>query len=115
MENSSTPFALAAGIFGAAAMGTQNAASRLLWSTLTSTTIMTGNVTQLVIDLVDLARGGADPTIAARARRFLGTVVSFGVGAIWGAFAFKAFSFLGLALPIVLVLTMMHKSVSPDV
>jgi uncharacterized membrane protein YoaK (UPF0700 family) len=113
LQDSSSPLALTAGIFGAAAMGTQNAASRLLWSTLTPTTVMTGNVTQLVIDLVDLARGEREPGVTARAKRFFGSVVAFGIGAISGAFAFHAFSFIGLVLPIAIVLALMHKSLSP--
>jgi uncharacterized membrane protein YoaK (UPF0700 family) len=113
LQDSSSPLALTAGIFGAAAMGTQNAASRLLWSTLTPTTVMTGNVTQLVIDLVDLARGESEPGVVARAKRFFGSVVAFGIGAICGALAFRGFSFLALALPIALVLGLMNKTMSP--
>jgi len=100
------PLALTAGMLGAAAMGIQNAASRLIWSTLTPTTVMTGNVTQLTIDLVDLARGESEPGIAARTGRFLSAVVAFAVGAILGAFAFHRFSFLGLALPTALLIAM---------
>lgn len=45
---------IAAGLLGAMAMGVQNAQGRLELATLVPTTVMTGNVTQLVIDLVDL-------------------------------------------------------------
>ena len=49
---------LAAGVLGAMSMGVQNAQGRLELATLVPTTVMTGNVTQLVIDLVDLLLAG---------------------------------------------------------
>jgi uncharacterized membrane protein YoaK (UPF0700 family) len=103
LHDASTPAALMAGMLGAAAMGIQNAAGKLIWNALTPTTVMTGNVTQLVIDLVDLVRGSSEAGTAARMRRFFWPVVAFGVGAIAGALGFVEFSFLALALPIVLI------------
>lgn len=103
VDDSSSPLALTAGMLGAAAMGTQNAASRLVWSSLTPSTVMTGNVTQLVIDLVDMARAGFGPDLQRRFHKFLWPVFAFGVGAVLGAFAFRQFSFLALLLPIGLV------------
>ena len=47
LDDSRSTLALTAGLLGAAAMGTQNAASRLVWGYLAPTTVMTGNVTQL--------------------------------------------------------------------
>lgn len=110
LNDADAPGALAAGMIGAAAMGIQNAATRLIWSTMTQTTVMTGNTTQLIIDLVDLVRGGSEPGLAARARRFLWPVIAFGVGAILGAFAFHRFSFAALALPVALLVAMTWKS-----
>jgi uncharacterized membrane protein YoaK (UPF0700 family) len=103
LHDASTPAALMAGMLGAAAMGIQNAAGKLIWNALTPTTVMTGNVTQLVIDVVDLVRGSSEAGTAARMRRFFWPVVAFGVGAIAGALGFVEFSFLALALPIVLI------------
>src|SRR5258708_36260206 len=51
--DASAPWVLATGMLGAAAMGVQNAAARLAFGDLAPTTVMTGNVTQIVIDLVD--------------------------------------------------------------
>jgi uncharacterized membrane protein YoaK (UPF0700 family) len=110
LDNPDAPMALAAGSLGAAAMGIQNAAGRLVWSALTPTTVMTGNVTQLVIDLVDLLRGGREAGLAQRARRFLWPVIAFAVGAVSGAFAYRDVAFLALALPVVLLLTLMWQS-----
>ena len=103
LEDSRSPLALTAGVLGAAAMGTQNAASRLVWSSVAPTTVMTGNVTQLVIDLVDLARDRGDLGLRSQVYKFLWPVLAFGAGAILGAFAFRHFSFLALTLPIGLV------------
>ena len=100
LEDSRSPLALTAGVLGASAMGIQNAASRLVWSSLAPSTVMTGNVTQLVIDLVDLARAKGDPELRSQVHKFLWPVLAFGAGAIAGAFAFRGLSFLALIPPI---------------
>ncbi|MFZ6644090.1 YoaK family protein [Undibacterium sp. TJN25] len=94
---------LLAGMSGAAAMGVQNAASRLALSDIAPTTVMTGNVTQLVIDLVDILRGSADTAVRGRITKFLWPIVAFGVGAIGGAFAYVHLQFWALLLPIVIL------------
>jgi uncharacterized membrane protein YoaK (UPF0700 family) len=101
-----TPWALAAGMLGAASMGIHNASSKLQFPQLTPTTVMTGNVTQLVIDLVDIARGDAAPAVRARCRKFFWPVVTFGAGAIGGAFAYVQYGFWGLLLPLAVLLYM---------
>ena len=55
-----------AGLLGVAAMAVQNA--RLILANHGPTTMMTGNTTQAVIDLVDLLRGLPDETPQARKR-----------------------------------------------
>jgi uncharacterized membrane protein YoaK (UPF0700 family) len=99
-----TSAALLAGMLGAAAMGVQNAGSRLIWQQLTPTTVMTGNVTQLVIDLVDVMRGTADVGVRQRCVKFFWPVVAFGAGAIGGAFAYRYASFLALLVPAAILL-----------
>ncbi|MFZ6874138.1 YoaK family protein [Undibacterium sp. Di27W] len=94
---------LVAGIAGAAAMGIQNAASRLVWTELAPTTVMTGNVTQIVIDLVDILRGSAVTGTKARLWKFLWPVLAFGVGAVGGAFAFMYAGFFALVLPVLIL------------
>lgn len=108
LHSSDTPLALLAGAVGAAAMGVQNAAAKLLLSTLTPTTVMTGNVTQLVIDLVDLARGGADAAIHRRCAKFFWPILAFGIGAIGGAFAYIYAGFYGLLPAIALLAWLIH-------
>ncbi|WP_041742319.1 YoaK family protein [Collimonas fungivorans] len=103
LGDTEAPLALLAGICGAACMGVQNASSRLVLQHLTPTTVMTGNVTQLVIDLVDILRGAADEAVRQRCIKFFWPVVMFGVGAIGGAFAYKYLLFLSLLLPAALL------------
>ncbi|PFH08609.1 uncharacterized membrane protein YoaK (UPF0700 family) [Collimonas sp. PA-H2] len=104
VTDSRAPLALLAGMLGAAAMGVQNASSRLLLQHLTPTTVMTGNVTQVIIDLVDIARGAATEEIRQRCSKFFWPIVAFGAGAIGGAFAYKHLLFLALLLPLALLL-----------
>ncbi|BAK77220.1 protein of unknown function [Pseudogulbenkiania sp. NH8B] len=100
LSDSRSTAALVAGMFGAAGMGVQNAASRLALSKLTPTTVMTGNVTQLVIDLLDLTCPTPDPAVRERIVRFLWPILAFAVGAIGGAFGYVNLSFWALLLPI---------------
>ncbi|HEV7574935.1 MAG TPA: YoaK family protein [Caldimonas sp.] len=100
IDSADAPLAMAAGIVGATSMGVQNAAARLVLADLAPTTVMTGNVTQLVLDAVDLARGAGDEATRHRAAKFVGPIVAFAAGAIGGAFGYVFFGFLALALPI---------------
>ena len=98
------PLALLAGMLGAAGMGVQNASSRLVLQHLTPTTVMTGNVTQVIIDLVDILRGATTDEIRQRCVKFFWPIVAFGLGAIGGAFAYKHLLFLALLLPLAILL-----------
>jgi uncharacterized membrane protein YoaK (UPF0700 family) len=90
---------IAAGMLGAAAMGAHSAASKLLLTGLAPTSMMTGNVTQLVIDTVDRLRGVADAATRARCAKFFWPVLAFALGCGAGAFAFRAVGFMALAVP----------------
>ncbi len=92
-----------AGITGAVAMGLQNAVGRLLLPAVAPTTVMTGNVTQVVIDAVDRLRGAADAVTRRRAVRVLGSFAAFGLGAIAGAFSFLLAGSAALLLPMVVL------------
>ncbi|WP_250516502.1 YoaK family protein [Caballeronia sp. INDeC2] len=95
------------GMIGASAMGVQNAHSRLIARPGVPNTVMTGNVTQVILDLLDLCspRVPADAKLASRARaaKMLPAIVAFGLGAIAGALAYRTFGFLALLLPVVVV------------
>lgn len=94
-----------AGMLAVVAMGIQNALSRTALADLGPTTIMTGNTTQIVIDLVDLPSAGPEQAMAIRARlrKMLPAVLGFAAGAVLGALAFAAVSFWSVLLPVVLL------------
>ncbi|MET3130480.1 uncharacterized membrane protein YoaK (UPF0700 family) [Oxalobacteraceae bacterium GrIS 1.11] len=98
-----TPSAMAAGLLGAAAMGAHSATSRLLLAHLAPTSMMTGNVTQLVIDTMDMLRGGGAAGIGGRYAKFVWPMLGFGGGAILAAFAYQACGFAALLLPIAIL------------
>jgi len=104
VRDADTLLPILTGIFGAAAMGVQNAASKLVWANLAPTTVMTGNVTQVIVDVVDLFCGERDLATRARLIKFVWPIVAFGTGAIAGAFAYVQWSFWALLLPLLIVL-----------
>jgi uncharacterized membrane protein YoaK (UPF0700 family) len=94
------PRAILAGMLGVTAMAIQNAASRTAFATLAPTTVMTGNVTQIVIDLVDLARAGtAGGEARGRLRKMVPAVAAFAVGALAGATGYVMYGFWCLIVP----------------
>jgi uncharacterized membrane protein YoaK (UPF0700 family) len=101
------PVIVAIGGAGVAALGIQNALMREALATMSPTTVMTGNLTQLTIDLVALASrgGGAAARDAARARagKFAPPLVAFVAGAAFGAWATGAFGLASIAAPTVAV------------
>jgi len=101
------PLAMAAGLLGTAGMGAHSATSRLLLPHLAPTSMMTGNVTQIVIDLVDALRGAHDPGLAARCGKFFWPLASFAIGCIAAAFAFHRFGFAALVVPVLILLAML--------
>jgi uncharacterized membrane protein YoaK (UPF0700 family) len=103
-----TTLSIWAGVLGAAAMGVQNAAARLVLPSLTPTTVMTGNVTQIVIDTVDVLRGTTDPAVQARAGRLLGPILAFAAGAVAGAYGYVLLGFVALLAPLALLLCLAY-------
>jgi len=101
------PWVLATGMLGAAAMGVQNAVARLAFSELAPTTVMTGNVTQIVIDLVDFVRSPTDDGLRQRIAKFGCPVLAFAGGAICGALFYHHVSLWALALPLVILVSLM--------
>jgi uncharacterized membrane protein YoaK (UPF0700 family) len=99
------------------AMGIQNAIMREALGALCPTTVMTGNLTQVTMDVVELVFASFDVAARrpdrrrkealARLSRFGLPVASFSASALAGAFATTAFGFSSLAVPTIasLVLT----------
>jgi len=98
------PVAILAGMLGVTAMAIQNAGSRTVFASLSPTTVMTGNVTQVVIDLVDLAAQRTSRQQACdRLARMSPAIVAFAIGAVAGALGYKLFSFWCLLAPILAI------------
>lgn len=93
----------AAGLLGAGAMGMQNASSRMLLAKLTPSTVMTGNVTQLVIESTDWLAGRRDGGLHERIQRLLFPVVAFRMGAMTGAIGYSSVGFLALLPPVLAI------------
>jgi uncharacterized membrane protein YoaK (UPF0700 family) len=100
IADADAPLTVLTGMLGVVAMAIQNAASRTTFAGHGPTTVMTGNVTQIVIDLADLAFGGAAAPARARLRRMAPAVAGFLVGAIGGAFGMVHLGFFCLLLPL---------------
>ena len=98
--------AVFAGMFGVAAMATQNVLVKLALKDAPSTAVMTTNITQLTLDLSMLARsqGDADELakVRRRARMTFACVIGFVVGCAAGAALEVKFGLWALALPVVL-------------
>jgi uncharacterized membrane protein YoaK (UPF0700 family) len=84
------------------AMAVQNCASKVAFSQLPPTTVMTGNVTQLVVDATDVVLDGEALARAGsidRLRRFLPPILAFAVGAVVGGLVYAEMGFMALAGP----------------
>ena len=82
-----TPSVMLAGLVGVVAMAVQNVGARAVFTHLAPTTMMTGNVTQVAIDIVDLliVRGRPDAALKARILKTWPPVAAFALGAVGGA------------------------------
>ncbi len=110
------PMAIAAGLLGVCAMSVQNAASRLLMGELPPTTVMTGGVTQVAIDLAQLlVTRGADAAAAReRLNKFVPPVLAFAAGAITGALLYTWRGFGVLAVPMAALAVVLLLSRAPQ-
>ncbi|OAJ61686.1 hypothetical protein A6V36_23320 [Paraburkholderia ginsengiterrae] len=102
-----------AGIVGAFAMGMQNAHPKLIKRSSVPSTVMTGNVTQAILDVVDMLSAGTTESMRATARARFATmmpaIVAFAIGAAVGALGYRYAGFWALIAPacalVVLALT----------
>jgi uncharacterized membrane protein YoaK (UPF0700 family) len=101
--DSDAPAALITAFAGLTAMAMQNAVQRVHFASLPPTTLMTGNITQAVIDAGDLI-WKLEPVDAAAVRARLGRtlrgIVSFACGCALAALLYYWFGFWCLAVPV---------------
>ncbi|MDR3095938.1 MAG: DUF1275 domain-containing protein [Paraburkholderia sp.] len=95
--------AIVAGVVGAIAMGVQNAHPKLIERPGVPNTVMTGNVTQAILDAVDLLSVGTDESVRAVARarfaKMMPAIAAFAAGAVAGALAWRHAGFWALLVP----------------
>ncbi|CAI8697916.1 DUF1275 domain-containing protein [Burkholderia cepacia] len=118
IADADAPRTILCGLLGAAAMGVQNAHGRLTARSVVANTVMTGNVTQAVIDafdwLVPLAAPAERDAARVRLRRTLPPVAGFALGAGAGAAAYVFAAFWALALPLAALCFLAYQSGRPD-
>jgi uncharacterized membrane protein YoaK (UPF0700 family) len=103
------PLAVLAGMLGVTAMAVQNTTSRTIYAKYTPTTVMTGNVTQVVIDLVDRAAGRGTPEARGRVRKMLPAILAFTAGALLSAVLYTLVGFWCLLLPIAVLILLFFR------
>lgn len=95
---------VAAGMLGAFAMGVQNAHPRLIGRPGVPNTVMTGNVTQAILDVVDMMSLGAPDDLRRVARtrfaKMMPAIVAFALGAVAGALGWQQIGFWALLAPL---------------
>ncbi len=105
IAHAQAPWAMATGLLCVAAMALQNAYCKLLLPQLGATTVMTGNVTQLVIEVVDtaLAVAQGESKSGAALLKLFWPVLAFAAGAVAGALAVSRAGLAALLLPCLLL------------
>ena len=94
------PIVLAAGMLGAAAMGIHNAAGKLVFARIAPTTVMTGNVTEMLINVTDCLTGHGSPAVREKLVRFGWPMLAFALGCILGGYGYRSTGFWCLLLPL---------------
>jgi uncharacterized membrane protein YoaK (UPF0700 family) len=95
-----TPMALLAGMPSVAAMGVQNGLGRLALQDAPPTTVMTGNLSQLCVDLARVAAGRLDAEERQRALWIFATICAFTLGCAIAAIGDLFVGFWCLLLPL---------------
>ncbi|MFC5520779.1 YoaK family protein [Polaromonas jejuensis] len=97
------------GLLGVLGMSVQNAASRSTFSKMSPSTVMTGNVTQICMDLVDLlTRAPGYAAAATRVRGMWPAITAFAIGSLGGGLAFKPLGFWSILAPVVALALVLH-------
>ena len=104
------PPAFAAGMLMICAMAVQNAMQRMHLPQLPPSTLMTGNTTQVMIDLADLfkgVQGDERRSVIARLQKMLPAIGTFALGCALGALGYVWLGMWSFALPPMLALVSM--------
>lgn len=101
--------ALFSGMSGAAAVGSHSAYTRLLLPRLATTSMVTGHVTQIVLDLIELLLGEGDTATRARLSKSLWPLFAFAVGAALVSFCYLVAGFWALLVPSCILLRLLGK------
>lgn len=104
-----TTLAMICGMLGAAAMGAHSAYTRLLLPHLAPTSMMTGNVTQIVLDLIELMSGKGDAATKSRVFKSFWPIAAFATGALVAGFCYMQAGFWALLVPIGILLWLLRK------
>ena len=96
------PMAIATGLFGVAAMAVQNAEGRIYLGHLPPTTLMTGNSTQIALDLVGLGQGSHNVSFE-KLRNLMMGAGAFAMGGMLAALAVAQLRMGAFLLPPILV------------
>ena len=106
--------AILTAMLGIAAMGIRNAIIRTILSSMTTSTLMTGNIAQLTIDMT-IAYGSTQvseerkQTAKQNIQKILPSVVSFSTGAIVGAITYVFMGFYCMLFPIILMVYICYR------
>jgi len=99
-ERGDESLVLVVGMIGVVTMAIQNTAARSSFVRLSPSTVMTGNVTQVAMDLVDIAAGAPAASPArARVRKMWPPIAAFAAGTLGGGLGYAAVGFWALGLP----------------
>lgn len=93
---------LITGMTGVIAMGVRNATSRMLLSSTSPSTMMTGNVTQLTIDLMNWLQAPGQDNFNS-IKKSGASVLGFLIGAGLGALGYIYTGFLSVLIPILMI------------
>jgi uncharacterized membrane protein YoaK (UPF0700 family) len=114
VRDADSAIALLVGLFGVSAMAIQNVASRTVFASLAPSTVMTGNVTQTVMDAVEVALGADAAPAKTRLRKMLPPICGFAIGAIAGGLGFVRLGFWCLIAPVLAILYVACRSRTPE-
>lgn len=106
LTSHNSPIVILIGLIAAAAMAIQNTAARTFLSHLPPTTVMTGNMIQIIVDLVDVVQGHEAETKRARLARLIPLLLAFVLGTASGALGYLTVGFASLVVPIAVIGTL---------